>query len=106
MKNYIQKGDTLEFTAASDVKSGEMVLVGNIVGVAVNDVANGATGVVNVTGVYEVPKEADAISKGASLYFKASTKSLTTTAQGNTFAGWAWSDQLAGDGTVLVHLIL
>ena len=40
MKNYIQNGANLTITASADITSGECVVIGDIVGVAVTDIAN------------------------------------------------------------------
>jgi predicted RecA/RadA family phage recombinase len=56
--NYRQPGDSLDWTngTGSDVASGQLVAVGNTVGVALTDIADGASGVVGVEGVWEVAK--------------------------------------------------
>jgi predicted RecA/RadA family phage recombinase len=56
MKNYIQEGDTLTVTAPAVVKSGELVQVGRIRGVAVTDAASGAQVELRTTGVYLLEK--------------------------------------------------
>ncbi|HHE3571278.1 TPA: capsid cement protein, partial [Pasteurella multocida] len=79
-KNYIQDGDTLRFTAKKAVKSGDVVVVGEMVGVAITDVENKAQGVLRVTGVFTVKaKQADNIEKGAVLYWDESAGEATTT---------------------------
>lgn len=105
MKNYIQDGSTIEITAGADIDAGEMVLVGSRVGVSVNDIANGAVGVLAMEGVYEVLKEgSDTPAQGGILYFNATNKSATTTASTNKTIGYAWAAAAAGDTTVKVRL--
>lgn len=58
MKNFIAVGDTLTITAGADIASGEAVLVGSLFGVAAGAIANGTEGVINLTGVYDLPKTA------------------------------------------------
>lgn len=57
-KNYIQEGKTIVWTngTGSTVTSGSVVVVGNIIGIALVDIANAASGVLAVEGVWEVPK--------------------------------------------------
>ena len=73
MNNYVQRGDVLSFTAAADLAGGEVLVLGNTIGVVAADVANGGAGELNLTGVYTVPKVSGAvIAKGDSLTWDAS----------------------------------
>jgi predicted RecA/RadA family phage recombinase len=105
MKNYIQKGDSIEFVAAGAIASGAIVEVGALAGVSAGTYAIGDKVVVSLCGVYEVPKVAGAVTLGAKLYSNASG-SATTTVSTNVFLGYAFSAQASGDVTVLVRLIL
>ena len=53
-KNYVQDGNTVRFTAAANVKSGDVVILENLVAIAVSDVAQGGVGVGLTTGVFTV----------------------------------------------------
>lgn len=86
------------------ISSGDLVKIGGMVGVAVNGGVENDVVAVNLCGVYEVPKASGAITKGARLYYDAAEGELTTTAAGNTFAGFAWQAQQSGDATCLVRL--
>lgn len=61
MRNEIQRGDIIDYTAAADITSGQVIVMGHTLGVAVTDIANGATGAVAIEGVFEVPKVAAAV---------------------------------------------
>jgi len=104
MKNYIQQGEIMPFTAEAAVSSGDLVKVSSVVGVAVASVAEGDTGSMQIVGVFEVPKETGAIDQGEALYYKASTGKVTTTATGNTFAGYAFSSAISADSTVQIKI--
>jgi len=104
MKNYIQEGEVITVTAGANIAGGSMVKVGDMIGIAVTDIANGAKGEVKFEGVYEVGKEADDIAIGVKLYYKAATGTVTTTATGNTFAGYAFA--AAGTSATVVLLKL
>ena len=70
MKNFIATGNTLTITAEADIASGAGVLIGSIFGVATGPIANGAEGVINLTGVYDLPKTASqAWTVGAKVYW-------------------------------------
>lgn len=55
-KNYIKDGEHLTFTAAADVASGGVVVLGTLVAVALTAVSNTGVGEAAVTGVWELPK--------------------------------------------------
>lgn len=90
MRNYIQPGKTITVPAPADVKSGELVVVGSLFGVAEFSAAEGDPVEIATEGVFELPKEeAQAWTVGAKVYYVAADKVLTTTATGNTFIGHA-----------------
>ena len=90
MKNFVSSGSTLKITASAAISSGDGVLTGSIFGVATGDIANGADGIVNLTGVYDLPKTgSQAWSVGDKVYWDDTNKVCTTTATGNTLIGAA-----------------
>ncbi len=103
--NYIQAGVVLDHTAAADIVSGEVVVMGVRVGVALADIATGDTGAVQVDGVFEVAKtSANTPAQGAALYWNSTADEATTTASGNTLMGYAVEAAGAGVLTVKVKL--
>lgn len=103
---YWQKGETLDYIAAEEaVTNGQVVSLGNRIGVAGNDIAEGETGALHVTGVYIMDKAASvAVAMGAPLYYDEAEEKITTEAAGNIPAGYAAADAAASDGTVLVNI--
>lgn len=102
-KNYVQDGNTVRFTAAANVKSGDVVLLENLAAIAVSDVAQGGVGVGLTTGVFTVKaKAADDIKQGAIVYW--STDGATTTAGSNKRLGVAWRASGASVDTVDVKI--
>jgi len=104
-KNYVQEGDVIDYVNASGstITSGTAVLIGARLGVALADIANGATGSVQVEGVFTVPKlGTDVVAAGALLYWDNTNKRLTTTASGNTLSGFAVA--AAGSGVTAVNI--
>lgn len=57
-KNYVQEGDVLTFSnSGSAIASGDVVVVGNLLGVAIVDIAaTTGTGTVQIEGVFDLPK--------------------------------------------------
>ncbi|GLK84665.1 DUF2190 family protein [Ancylobacter defluvii] len=106
MKNYVQRGETLTFPAPAAVVSGEIVIAGSIIGVAAGGAASGADVDVDVTGVFTLPKVAAlAVTLGATVYWDAANKLVTTTASGNTKLGYAVAAVGNPSATVNVRLV-
>ena len=71
--NFKQDGNVIQYTASADVKSGDVVVIGQTIGVALVDIATGETGSVARKGVYTVPKVSTAvIAQGESLLWDVS----------------------------------
>jgi len=97
---YIEKGETMNYTAGADITSGQFFLLGVLVVVALKAIANGATGAVAATGVWTAPKTTgEAWTQGCQLYWNDTTKKLTTTSSGNTACGKAWAAAASADAT-------
>ena len=57
MDNKISDGKTIKIIAQANISAGEYVSLGsNFGGIAVDDAATGAVCVLDVSGVYEIPK--------------------------------------------------
>ena len=68
--NYVSDGNVINWTngTGSAVSSGDVVATGHCIGVALVDLANGATGSVALEGVFTVPKVSAAVfAQGRSL---------------------------------------
>lgn len=61
--NYIQKGDVIDYTNASGstITSGTAIKLSHCIGVALTDIADGATGAVAIEGVFSLPKVSAAV---------------------------------------------
>lgn len=107
MKNKIAEGKSLSYTngTAAAIASGDLVLVGTRVGVASVDIAVGATGIVEMSGVFEVPKQASlVVAQGDLLYCDETSGELDKTDTDQTLAGYAYAAELAASTTVKVVL--
>lgn len=103
-KNYVQPGDVLTIPAPANTLSGEVVIVGDIRGIAENNAAESGVLDVRTRGVFDLPKAAVAIGLGAKVYYVASSKLVTTTASGNTLIGVAVTAASVSDSSVRVIL--
>lgn len=105
MNNKVSDGGTLDFSVGAEgVKSGEMVIVGDVAGVAMRDGKEGETVALCIEGVYSLPKGSAAIPQGKKVYFSGTDKNIVGTATGNTFVGYAWNTANAADPLVDVKL--
>ena len=112
-KNYIQDGNVIDFTAGATTVSGQVVVVGSIVGIAAADVANGKVGPLIVKGVVEIPAATAEITVGAAVYWDADgdpvggtadSGAATATATDNILVGYAVAGKAAAGAKVKVLL--
>lgn len=82
MKNFIQDGRSVPVTApVGGVASGDLVVIGSLIGVAAYDAAAGAEVEIATEGVFELPKvSTDDVAAGDLLYYASATSNLTKTA--------------------------
>lgn len=100
--NHVREGLTLTWTngTGSDVSAGDGVLINDVMGVALVDIADGASGEVHVVDVYTLPKETGvAIAAGEQVYWDNVNGRIDKT-DTNAAAGKAWS-AAASDATVV-----
>lgn len=73
--------ETINYTpSGSTIMAGDVVTVGNLVGVCHRSIPDGELGALHVTGgIYTGPGDA-AISAGVTVYFNTTTNKFTTTA--------------------------
>ena len=108
MKNFIQPGNNITVTApVGGVTSGQLVVIGALIGVAATTQAAGANVEIATTGVFELPaKSTDEISMGDLLYWDAANGYLTKTAGTGSkpLVGAAVSAKAAGATSVRCKL--
>ena len=116
--NHVQEGNVLQWTngTGASVASGQMVKVTNMLGVALETIANGATGSVAVEGVFSgIPKVSAAVfTVGEKLIWDVSANgglgafddSAATPASGDLMgAASAWVAGESGQTTCTVELV-
>lgn len=100
---YVMSGDVIDYVAGSAVTSGQVLLIGVRIGVALAAIAAGATGAVRVLGIFTIAKlSTDVVAVGAALYWDNTNFRMTTTSAGNTLAGYATA--AAGNGVTTVEI--
>lgn len=108
-KNFVQPGEVIDFTAGATTVSGQVVRIGALLGVALQDVANGAVGPAQITGVFTVPKVSGAvIAQGERLVWDASAAafddSAATPATGDVSGEAAVAFEAAGNGVTSLNV--
>jgi predicted RecA/RadA family phage recombinase len=106
MRN-VQDGEFLEYTnSGSAISAGGIVVVGERIGIAVTDIAaTTGVGTLQMDRVHELPKTtSQSWTQGAKLFYDAGTSKLTTTATGNTPAGYAFEAAASSATTGLCKL--
>ena len=103
--NSVQEGHVIDWAngTGSAVSANDVVKLGNTLGVALVDIANGATGSVAIRGVFTVPKVSGAvIAQGESLTWDVSAgkfdDNAATPASGDVTGAAALAWEAAGNG--------
>ena len=90
MKNFIQSGHTVTLAAPAAVKSGDLVVVGSVFGVASTDAGVNADVECKIGGVFDLTKSAgQAWTQGQSVYWDAAAKAVTNGSGSNLKRGAA-----------------
>ena len=69
---FIHDGNSIDYTPGADVSAGDVVIQGELVGMAKLDIAANALGALAVTGVFDFPKTTgvgEAITIGSKVYW-------------------------------------
>jgi predicted RecA/RadA family phage recombinase len=69
---YVQAGDAVDYTPGAAVAAGDVVVQGDLVGIAKRLIAANSLGALSVVGVFDVPKATgggSAIAAGAIVYW-------------------------------------
>jgi len=69
---FVHDGDAIDYTPGADVSAGDVVVQGELVGVAKLNIAANALGALAVKGVFDFPKTAgvgEAITVGSKVYW-------------------------------------
>lgn len=106
---YKHEGDVLDHTAGSDISADDVVELGDSIGIALVDIANGEEGAVAVEGVFTVDKATGtAWSQGDKLDWDTSagkfSKGITPASGDITSCGIAAADAASADATGLIKL--
>lgn len=106
---FIHDGKAIDYTPGSDVSAGDVVVQGDLIGIAKLDIVSGVLGALAVTGVFDVPKAAgtgEAIAAGAKVYWDAADAEAKEDAESgaNKYLGKTVAAAVDADTTVRVRL--
>jgi predicted RecA/RadA family phage recombinase len=105
MRNMLSDGEILTVTAPAAVSSGDLVIVGSIIGVAITDAADGAEVAIATCGVFSLTKEAPlVIAQGDTVYWDVSNANVDKT-DTNTLLGVCTVSAVSAATTVAVKLL-
>lgn len=105
---YLCEGETIDYTPNAALDAGDVVDLGNFVGIAVTDIAADEQGALYVCGTFDVAKyTSEAISLGDRIYYDAGTETATkTSGYGEATMGVCVKAAGASDATVRVKLVI
>jgi predicted RecA/RadA family phage recombinase len=105
-KTHVQEGKVMTWTngTGSAVVAGEVVAVGTVIGVALGNIASGATGELAIEEVWTLPKEAPlVITQGDKVYWDDTNNRIDKT-DTNVYAGKAFVSAVSAATTVVVKI--
>lgn len=102
---YWQRGEALDYTNGTSniIKAGTVIKIGTRIGIAGDDIAPKASGILHVAGVYDFKKTGtNEIKMGTTVYFDGT--GITETAGSNAVAGYAAEDVVASATNIKVKI--
>lgn len=104
---FVHEGSSIDYTPGADVAVGDVVVQGDLVGVAHRAIAANTPGSLAVAGVFDFAKATGAgtaIAAGAACYWADGANQATTTAAGNKLLGKCVRAAADADATVRIRL--
>jgi predicted RecA/RadA family phage recombinase len=102
---FVHEGDYVDYTPGAAVAAGDVVVQGDLVGVAKGDIAANKLGALALTGVFDFAKATNvAYAVGTILYWDDTNNIVTATATGNKQVGKVVRGAATTDPTVRVRL--
>ena len=106
---FVHDGNAIDYTPGSDVSAGDVVVQGDLIGVAKQPIAASALGALAVAGVFDVPKaagESTAIAVGVKVYWDVADTEAKEDAEAgaNKYLGKTVAATVDADTTVRVRL--
>jgi predicted RecA/RadA family phage recombinase len=109
MTKYIQTGDAVDYTPGANVSAGDVVVQGELVGVAKLDIKTGKLGALAVTGLFDFPKATGAgtaIAAGTRVYWDVAEQVAKADSEAGANKGLGKTVKAAADADALVRVRL
>jgi predicted RecA/RadA family phage recombinase len=107
MARWVGEGLAIDYTPTADVATGDVIVQGDLVGVARTPIAAGAPGSLSIAGLFDFAKATGAgsgIAVGTKVYWDSAAKVATATVGTNKYLGK--TVKAAGDHDAIVRLRL
>jgi len=104
---YVQHGNEVDYTPATAVLAGDVVVQGQLVGIARENIDAGKLGALAVSGIFDVAKASETIFDAGSLVYWDDTNKLAVAVEGsgtNKLMGKAIAAAGSGATSVRVRL--
>jgi predicted RecA/RadA family phage recombinase len=104
---FVQEGASIDYTPGADVAAGDVVVQGDLVGVAKLDIKANRLGALSVEGVFDFAKATGvgtALAAGTTVYWDDAANVATSTAAGNKQIGKVVRAAADADATVRVRM--
>ena len=101
---YVQKGDGIDFIAPRDVRAGEVICKGDLVGITKLSAKAGKLGTLCLNGIFDLAKTREAFAMGSKVYWNEAECVATACCEGNKYLGMAVMDTPAEKWMVRVAL--
>jgi predicted RecA/RadA family phage recombinase len=104
---YIQDSEAIDYTPASAVSAGQVVVLADLIGVAKLDIAANVLGALHIRGIFDFPKVTtggSAIAVGTTVYWNSDTSNAQATASTYKQLGKVVRAAVDADTTVRVAL--
>jgi len=89
---YVQKGDGIDFIAPRDVRAGEVICKGDLIGVTKLSAKAGKLGTLCLNGIFDFAKTREAFAMGSKVYWNEAECVATACCEGNKYLGMAVMD--------------
>ena len=103
---FVHDGDAIDYTPATDVAAGDVVVQGDLIGAAKMPIAAGTLGALAVEGVFDFPKGDGQMFAGDAAYWDEAAQRVVENpdSEANPLLGWVVRDAESDEHTVRVKL--
>lgn len=101
---YKAPGRNWDYTPGSAKTADEIVAIGDVIGVVINDIAANAQGAVAVEGVFALPCDTVGFAQGVKVYWDSTASQATETPSNNRYIGTVAKAATTANSTVDVYL--